>query len=129
MIAFRTAAATAVVAMMLAIPAHAQQARTGPATQVPGAATQQGQMSDAMVHKVGKALRHVASIRQQYAQRAQSVASPQQQQTLTDQAEKDMEKAINDEGLSVQQYDQAIQMAQADPTLRHRLVSAAQSSD
>lgn len=129
MIMFRAAAATAAAMMALAVAAHAQQAGPSPTTQVPGATTQQGQMSDAMVQRVGRALRHVASIRQQYAQRAQSVTSPQQQQALTAQAEGDMEKAITDEGLSVQQYDQAIQMAQADPTLRHRVVSAAQSGD
>jgi hypothetical protein len=38
-----------------------------------------------------------------------------------------MVKAIGDQGLSVQQYDQAIQMAQNDATLKQRLLSAAQS--
>ena len=33
-------------------------------------------MSDAMVRKVGTALRHVVTIRQQYAQREQSETSP-----------------------------------------------------
>ena len=72
-------------------------------------------MSDAMVRKVGTALRHVATIRQQYSQREQSAKSPEQQQKLTDQAKKDMVKAIGDQGLSVDQYSQAMQMAQADP--------------
>ena len=85
-------------------------------------------MSDMMVQKVGTALRHVAMIRQQYSQRTQSVNS-QQRQTLTDQANKDMLKAIRDQGLSVQQYDQAIQMAQNDATLKQRLLSVAQSGD
>ena len=38
-----------------------------------------------------------------------------------------MVKAISDQGLSVQQYNQVLQMAQADPTLRQRLLSVAQS--
>ena len=84
-------------------------------------------MSDAMVQKVGAALRHVAMIRQQYSQRAQSANSPQQQQTLADQATNEMVKAISDQGLSVQQYDQTIQMAQDDESLKKRLLSAAQS--
>jgi Tat protein secretion system quality control protein TatD with DNase activity len=89
----------------------------------------QSQLSDAMVRKVGTALRHVVTIRQQYAQREQSEKSPEQQQKLTDQAQKDMVKAIGEQGLSVDQYSQAMQMAQADPALRQRLVSAAQSHD
>jgi hypothetical protein len=82
-----------------------------------------------MVRKVGTALRHVATIRQQYSQRAQSVNSPQQRQDLNDQAQKDMMKAVDDQGLSVAQYDQAIQMAQADPNLRQRLLKVAQSAE
>ena len=84
-------------------------------------------MSDAMVQKVGTALRHVAMIRQQYSQRAQAVGSTKERQTLSDQAKNDMMKAIGDEGLSVQQYDEAIQMAQNDATLKQRLISVAQS--
>jgi Domain of unknown function (DUF4168) len=38
-----------------------------------------------------------------------------------------MMKAISDQGLSVQQYNQVIQMAQADPSLKQRLISVAQS--
>ena len=86
-------------------------------------------MSDMMVQKVGTALRHVAMIRQQYSQRAQSVDSPQQRQSLNDQAKNDMLKAIRDQGLSVEQYDQTIQMAQNDATLKQRLLSVVQSGD
>jgi hypothetical protein len=69
----------------------------------------------------------MAQIRQGYTQRAQSANSQQQQQELTDQAQKDMAKAISDQGLSIQQYNQVIQMAQTDPTLKQRLLSVAQS--
>lgn len=117
----RAAAVAAALLVASALPAAAQQ--------TPGVTPQQGQMSDTMVHKVGAALRHVAMIRQQYSQRAQSVDSPQQRQTLTDQAKNDVLKAIRDEGLSVQQYDQAIQMAQNDATLKQRLLSVVQSGD
>ena len=115
----RVVAAAAAVLMACAAPVAAQQAPVAP--------SQQGQMSDSMVQKVGAALRHVAMIRQQYSQRAQSVGSTQERQTLSDQAKTDMMKAIGDQGLSVQQYDEAIQMAQNDATLKQRLVSAAQS--
>lgn len=128
MFTLRTAAsAAALVLATTVVPAVAQQ--NGPATQSPGTTTQQTPLSDAMVHKVGTALRHIASIRQQYAQRAQSVATPQQRQDLDQQAQQEMVKAINAEGLSLQQYDQAMQMAQADPTLRERLISVVRSGD
>lgn len=113
--------AATVAAMTAGFPAVAQQAPTA-------APSQQGQISDAMVHKVGTALRQVAMIRQQYSQRAQSTSS-EQQQTLSDQAKRDMLKAVNDQGLSVEQYDHTIQMAQNDETLKHRLLTVARSGN
>jgi hypothetical protein len=122
------ALAAALVVAMATTPAFAQQSgRSSAAPQVPGATQQQGELTDAMVQKVGTALRHMATIRQDYARRAQATNSQQQQQELTNQAERDMTKAISDQGLSVQQYNQVIQMAQNDPTLKQRLLSVAQS--
>jgi Domain of unknown function (DUF4168) len=113
--------------MLAALPAAAQQAPTTPKS--PATSSQQGQMSETMVAKVGTALRHVAMIRQEYSQRAQSTNSPQQQQALSDQARTEMVKAIGDQGLSVQQYQQAIQMAQNDDSLKRRLLSVAEAGD
>jgi hypothetical protein len=123
----RTAAAVAVLLVTAGAPALGQQ--SNPVSPTPGAPAQGDQLSDGMVRKVGTALRHVATIRQQYSQKAQSVNSPQQRQDLNDQAQKDMMKAIDDQGLSVSQYDQTIQMAQNDPNLRQRLLKVAQSAD
>jgi len=86
-------------------------------------------MSDAMVTKVGTAMRHVAKIREQHSQRAQAAKSPQQQQALSDEAKNKMLTAISNEGLSVQQYTQAIQMAQNNQALKQRLLSVVQSGD
>jgi hypothetical protein len=121
MIASRTVAATVALLMAGALPTAAQQTPTAPA--------QQAEMSDAMVTKVGTAMRHVAKIREQYSQRAQGAKSPQQQQALSDEARDKMLTAISDEGLSLQQYNSAIQMAQNNQTLTQRLLSAVQSGD
>jgi len=123
--ASRPAAAVTCLLITAALPAAAQQPGT---PRSPTVSSQQGQMSDAMVSKVGTALRHVATIRQQYSQRAQG-ADSQQQQALSDQAKNEMVKAIGDQGLSVQQYQQAIQMAQNDETLKRRLLSVAEAGD
>lgn len=120
-------AVAAALASLVAASALAQQGQTD-TLQPPGAASQNGQMSDAMVHKVGTAFRHVAAIRQTYEQRAKSANSQQQIQDLNNQARQEMVKAIGDQGLSLQQYQQAIQMAQADPALKQRVISAAEQS-
>ena len=126
--ASRAVAMAASLLLTAALPTAAQQAPSA-APGAQAAPSQKGQLSDAMVTKVGTALRHVAMIRQQYSQRAQATSSPQQQQVLSDQAKNEMVKAIGDEGLSVQQYQQAIQMAQNDETLKRRLLSVAEAGD
>ena len=120
MTAIRTVAAAAALLLgSTKIPALADQ--------TPGSDVQQGQMSDAMVQKVGLVVRHMASVRQQYAQRVQSAESQQQRQTLIEQAQSDMLKVISDQGLSVDQYNQAIQMTKTNPQLKQRILAAAQS--
>jgi hypothetical protein len=117
------AAAAAVIATC-ALPAAAQQT-----SRVPQQQAQQSQVPDTTVKKVGSALRHVAMIRENYTQRSQSVSSQQQRQAMADQAETDAMKAVSDEGLSLQQYNQVIQLAKSDPQLRDRLLTVAQSKD
>jgi hypothetical protein len=124
--ALRIVAAPAALLMAAVLPAAAQPTQAAPTQAAP---MQQGEMSDAMVTKVGTALRHVATIRQQYSARAQSAKSPQQQQALSDQARSEMLKAISDQGLSEEQYDRAIQLAQNNETLKQRLLSVARSGD
>jgi hypothetical protein len=126
MTAIRTVAAAAALLLgSTKIPALADQ--TPGSDRTPENHLQQGEMSDAMVHKVGLVVRHMASVRQQYAQRVQSAESQQQRQTLIEQAQSDMLKVISDQGLSVDQYNQAIQRAKTDPQLKERILSAAQS--
>jgi hypothetical protein len=128
MISFRMAAVAA-SALMAAVPAVAQQTSGSAVQQTPDTATQGSPVSDVMVHRVGKAIRNVSMIRQQYTQRAQASKSPQAQQELNSEAQRDMAKAVSDQGLTLQQYDQVIHMAQADQTLRQRLLSVAQSNN
>jgi hypothetical protein len=127
---FRMATAAAVALTAAGLPAVAQQSNGGPVVQqTPGAATQGGPVSDMTVQRVGKAIRNVTVIRQQYTQRTRNSNSSQVRQSLDAQAQRDMTKAVTDQGLTLQQYDQVIQMAQADPTLRQRLLSVARSND
>ncbi|HTI82745.1 MAG TPA: DUF4168 domain-containing protein [Acetobacteraceae bacterium] len=130
MTTFRMAAMTAIVLTAAAVPAVAQKTGGGTAVQqAPATATKGSQVSDAMVNRVGKAIRNISTIRQQYTQRAEASNSPQARQELNSEAQRDMAKAVSDQGLTLQQYDQVIQMAQADQTLRQRLLSVAQSNN
>jgi Domain of unknown function (DUF4168) len=90
----------------------------GPATVTP---------SDQTVRKAGAALRDVIGIKQSYGPRMQS-ASPGQQQQLAQQAEQEELAAVRRHGLSVDQFNQVVQTARADPQVRSRLLAAAGAS-
>jgi hypothetical protein len=121
--------AAVIATTTVAGPAPAEQNRGDPlAGPMPYTTTQSGEMSDAMVRKVGTALRRVVTIRGEYDKRTQAANTQQEVQDLNKRAEQEMVQAVSDQGLSVQQYRQAIQMAQADPKLRQRIISAAEQS-
>ena len=80
--------------------------------------------SDATVREAGAALRDVAGIKQSYGARMQS-ASPDQRQSLAQQAEQEEMAAVKRHGLSVDQFNQVVLTARADPAVRSRLLAAA----
>jgi len=118
--------AVAMLGAGFATPAAAQQAQQG--AMPPPAGTVTGAPDDATVRKAGAALRQVAQIQQDYEQRMKSAQTKDQQQGLTQQAHVAAVQAINNQGLSVDQYNQVIRTAQADPGTKQRLLAAAQQA-
>ena len=97
---------------------------TAPNGTLPGAAAP-SQLSDATIQQAGHALRDVAQIRTDYSQRIQTVQDPGQRQQLVQEAQGRQLQAIKAQGLSVRQYNQVIQTAQANPVVKQRLLAAA----
>lgn len=80
--------------------------------------------SDDTVREAGAALHDVVGIRQSYGPRIQS-ASPDQRHSLAEQAANEEVAAVKRHGLSVDQFNDVVQTARADPTVRSRLLAAA----
>jgi hypothetical protein len=85
-------------------------------------------LSDSTVHKVGVALRHVTQIRQDYANRENANMALNDRQALAQREEAASVKAVEDQGLSVDQYNQVLRMAMADEGLKSRLLTEAQQA-
>jgi Domain of unknown function (DUF4168) len=66
-----------------------------------------------------------AQIKMDYSQRMQTVQDPAQRQQLAQEAQGRQIQAVKADGLWVQQYNQVIQIAQADPGLKQRVLAAA----
>jgi GTP1/Obg family GTP-binding protein len=112
-----------VLAAALAGSPWAMAQTTAPNGTPPGSAT--SQLSDATIQQAGHALRDVAQIRTDYSQRIQTVQDPGQRQQLVQEAQGRQLQAIKAQGISVQQYNQVIQTAQANPAVKQRLLAAA----
>ena len=79
-------------------------------------------LSDAVVNKAGAAFRQVSQIKQKYSRQIQTSSDTERQQELERQADDASIRAVEGQGLSVDQYNQVIRLAQADPGVRARLL-------
>lgn len=122
------AAATLSISALLLIPAaNAQmnppQARPpaqSPQTQLPQTQTPSMPISDEKLNAAAVAIGQVSDIRQSYEPKI-AAASPSDKQRLTKEANEAMEKAVTDQGLSVDEYNSIMRTAQNDPAVRQKL--------
>jgi Domain of unknown function (DUF4168) len=127
------AAATLSIGALLLIPgANAQmnppqarpQAQT-PQTQPSQTRPPQGQLptatiSDEKLNAAAAAIGQVTTIRQSYQSKI-AAAAPSDKQRLADEANHALEKAVTDQGLSVDEYNSIIRTAQNDSAVRQKL--------
>jgi uncharacterized protein DUF4168 len=78
------------------------------------------------IGKAGAALHDVARVQAKY-QGKWEAASPEQKQSMSDQANAEAVQAIQSHGLSVQEYSSVIRVAQNDPQIKQKLLDAAKS--
>ncbi len=83
---------------------------------------------DEMVEKVGAAVGQVAMIRQEYTERVQTAESDDEKERLAEKAQQAAVKAIGDQGLSVNDYNEVVTAAEGNPELEDRLLTAARAA-
>jgi predicted TIM-barrel fold metal-dependent hydrolase len=77
-------------------------------------------ISDEKLNAAAAAIGQVATVRQSYESKI-AAAPPSDKQRLTKEANDALEKAVTDQGLSVDEYNSIIRTAQNDPTVRKKL--------
>lgn len=124
------AAATLAAALGLgAAPLGAQQATQQGGTAAPdrgGAAGAGASVPENTVQRTGAAIRDISGIQARYTQRMQS-AQPAEHAAIEREANGAAEAALSSRGLTIEEYNNVISLAQADQGLRERLISAARS--
>jgi Domain of unknown function (DUF4168) len=77
-------------------------------------------ISDEKLNAAAAAIGQVTSVRQSY-ERKIAEAPPSDKQRITGEANAALERAVTDQGLSVDEYNTIIRTAQNDPTVRQKL--------
>ena len=112
-----TLAATGLFLAPAAVHAQTQTPSSPPTTKSAPAADISEQKLDA----AAKAVKNVSTIRDSYEQKL--IKAPADQKAkLADEASDAMAKAVKDQGLSVEEYTNIIEVAQNDPVVRNKLL-------
>ena len=121
------AAALSISAFLLLPAANAQMNPPQPRPQAPSPQTQSPQaqppsptISDAKLNAAAAAIGQVTNIRQNY-ERKIAAAPESDKPRLSVEANDALEKAVTDQGLSVDEYNGIIRTAQNDPAFRQKL--------
>ncbi|MBD0272412.1 MAG: DUF4168 domain-containing protein [Acetobacteraceae bacterium] len=129
--AFGKALGAAVLVAALGLAAAPLGAQQAPPATTPMAeqGTQAGgaQVPEATVQRAGAAIRDLSGIQARYTQRMQG-AQPAEHQAIAEEAAGAAEAALAAQGLTVDEYNSVIRLAQADQSLRERLISAARGA-
>ena len=110
------AAAIMAVACLVSIPgANGQAQSPTPPQQAPSVS-----VSDQKIGQMAAAVKQVATIKQDYQERI-AAAAPADQERLAGEAGGALEKAVTDQGLSVEEFNTIILVAQNDPDVREKI--------
>jgi len=119
----RPFAAAAVTTMWVcAAPAVNAQAPS----QSPDAAEQA--LSDHKIDQAAAALEQVVNVKRDYQKRIES-ADPSERQRIADEADDAVEKAVTDQGLSVEEYTSILVVAQSNPKVREKVLRRVRPSE
>lgn len=86
----------------------------------PGASTPPPNITEQKLDAAAAAIERVASLKQDYQQRI-AAAPPADKERILSEAIRALEKAVTDQGLSVEEYDSILEVAQNDPDIREKI--------
>ena len=86
----------------------------------PGLSEQPPNISDQKLDAAAAAIERVASLKQDYQQRI-AAAAPADKERILNEAVNALAKAVTDQGLSVEEYDSILEVAQNGPDIREKI--------
>ena len=113
------AAAALMAAAQLCVPANAQNPSPSPAPEQSAPAPN---LSDQNLDAAAAALGQVASLLRDYQQRLLAATEPADKQRIAQEGNGALKKAVEDQGLTIEEYNSIIVVAQNDPEVRNKIL-------
>ena len=87
-----------------------------------------GSITDDVVAKAGRAISGIAQIREAFQARASAAMTEEERRQLSQRADQAAAAVVSEQGLTIEQYSQALAAADEDPEVEERLMAAAQEA-
>jgi predicted TIM-barrel fold metal-dependent hydrolase len=113
-VSMRSAAAALLMAGLVCVPAANAQ------VQSPGLSDPASNIPDQKLDAAAAAIEQVATLKLDYQQRI-AAAAPADKERILNEAVNALAKAVTDQGLSVEEYDSILNVAQNDPDVREKI--------
>jgi Domain of unknown function (DUF4168) len=95
----------------------------------PGPSTSAPDLSDQKLSAVAIALERVASLQMDYRQRIAKAEAPAEKERLVVEANNELTKAVTEQGLSVEEYESILNVAQDNREIRNKILQRVHPSD
>jgi len=119
----RLSAAILAGAWICGVPVATVQAQTVP----PGLSDRTANISDQKLDAAAAALKQVIAVKEDYEKRIEAAPQPDKDR-IAGEGNEALEKAVTNQGLSVEEYTAILVVAQTDPEVREKIVSRVRSS-
>jgi len=86
-------------------------------------------VSDQKLDAAAAALQRVVSLQKDYRQRIAEAEAPTEKERLVAEANTELTKAVNEQGLSVEEYSSILDVARDDPEVRGKILQRIRPSD
>ena len=113
--------ATSWLAFAPTVNAQNQSEPSGPSPTTPGPSSPSASIPDNKLDAAAAAMKSVSTVKEDYGRRiAQAPAS--EKSRLANEGGQALTKAVTDQGLSVEEYDEILRMAQYNPAVREKIL-------
>jgi Domain of unknown function (DUF4168) len=95
----------------------------------PGPSTSAPDLSDQKLSATATAMERVADLQKDYRQRLAEAEAPAEKERIVAEANKELTKAVTEQGLSVEEYTSILDAARDNPEIRDKLIQHIRPSD